>query len=176
MPRWIYVVPALVALAVVGFLARGIWSRLRNRLKQIVSPPKKLDEWALDQIDALEREKLIEAKKINELYTRLSDTVRVYLGRLFEFKALDLTSFELLSHLERETEMSEAARERTREVLDEADLVKFAKYLPEAPFCRHALERGRDIVKLTKHHLQQPEEDEGAKTEIAPAAHAGGIS
>src|SRR5205823_151394 len=68
-PRWIYIVPALVVLAALAFLARGIWSRLRNRIKHIVSPPKSLDQWALDQIDALEREKLIEAKKINELYT-----------------------------------------------------------------------------------------------------------
>ena len=53
-PRWlsplIAVAVGLVALALVWFL----WSRLRRRVQRIISPPQRIDEWALSELSAIE--------------------------------------------------------------------------------------------------------------------------
>jgi hypothetical protein len=59
------------------------------------------------------------------------------------------------------------ARARTKELLDEADLVKFAKFLPDPAQCRHAMEKAREIVRLTRYKLQPDPQPQGS-TPTAP--------
>lgn len=152
-PRWIVFVAIAAIVAIVGALIFVFWGRMRSRIQAVVHPPKRLDHWALDSLDALEKERLVEQRRVVEYYVRLAETMRVYLGRLLNLNTLDWTTYELLEHL-RETSLPEAARERIAEVLGEADLVKFAKYNPEAPLCRHSLEKGRDVVRQSSYLLQ----------------------
>lgn len=175
-PRWILVAAALAVLALLALLLRGWWAVMRRRLGRMIRPEKRLDIWALDELAALEGEKLIEQKKVREFYTRLTDVVRAYLGRLFGINALDLTSTELLWKLESDTTVSDEVRSRVAELLNEADLVKFARHIPEAPACRRALERGRSVVESTVSYLQPVSSEEGTSppgagpSAVAPAA------
>src|SRR5690606_34577053 len=117
----------------------------------------------------LEDERLIEQKKIKELYTRLSDTVRNYLDSAYGVHAADLTSTELLRELDEYAAEVPIQRERDfktamaklSELLDEADLVKFARLLPEASQCRRAMQAARDVVTLTNYRVKPDEENEG---------------
>lgn len=131
----------------------------------------------MKELAALENERLIEQKKFKEFYTRLSDALRSYMGAAYRVQALDLTSNELLRELDGRAEdepqhRAESYRKavaRLTELLDEADLVKFARYMPEAARGRRALEIGREIVKYTSYKFEpEPEEKRSGAGQVPP--------
>jgi hypothetical protein len=160
-PKWIVVTLGLIAAAIAAWIGILIFNKMRGKIRNIVSPPKRLDEWALAEIAAIEQQKLIEHKKTNEFYTRLSDVIRSYLGQLYGFRAMDMTSYELLCALE-DFMTSADAHEQVTDLLNEADLVKFAKSQPQPNECRRSLERGRTIVEETRHLLDSKNEEQSA--------------
>jgi hypothetical protein len=172
-PRWVFWAAGLAALIPLALLARLLWSRLRPAIRNIASPPKRLDEWALEELALIERERLVEQKRIKEFYSRVSDTVRVFVGGLFEFDALDLTTHETLERL-KESPMNTTSRERVEELLSESDLVKFAKYVPENNICHRALDRARHLVSASGHHVVQPE-TANASPAARPAPSTGAV-
>jgi hypothetical protein len=62
------------------------------------------------------------------------------------------------------------ARVRIEALLNEADLVKFAKLIPEAPKCRQAMDKAREIVRLTRYKLEPEEPEKSGSTNPAPPA------
>ena len=83
---------------------------------------------------------------------------------------MDLTTHEALQLLE-EVPGSAAVRSPARGLLEEADLVKFAKYQPEMPACRRVLDGARSLVEAARPALAAAQEtDKGA----VPGAAAGG--
>ena len=60
-----------------------------------------------------------------EYYTRLTDTLRIYIKERFGFSAMEMTTREIINRLQAEDPMKVA---ELREVFETADLVKFAKY------------------------------------------------
>jgi hypothetical protein len=63
-------------------------------------------------------------------------------------EALDRTTFELIQELTR-TPLDPAHRDRLLQLLDEADLVKFAKYSPEPEAAQRVLDVARRWVRET---------------------------
>src|SRR5690606_25545785 len=158
--------------------------RYSARFKKMLGVNLRPDEYAIREIDKLEDERLIEQKKLKELYTRLTDTVRGYISEAYGVHAEDLTSTELLRHLDdiaadispRHAPAYKQALAKLAELLDEADLVKFARMLPEPPQCRRALQNGKEIVSLTRYRLL-PEDSasaQGKQEDREPNAQPGG--
>jgi hypothetical protein len=161
---WSVSIFAFVLLALLGWwLWRRYSARLRKMLGQALTPP----DLALKKIAALESERLIEHKKMKELYTRLTDAVRVYLHEAYGVQALDLTSNELLDAMDRKAEEESPrhlenyrkAMARLVEVLTEADMVKFARFVPEQSQSRRAIQAARDVINFTRYRFE-PDEDE----------------
>lgn len=63
-----------------------------------------------------------------EYYTRLTDALREYMNERFGFNATEMTTGEIIDHLRR-IEEKESIKE-VKEILETADLVKFAKMYP----------------------------------------------
>ena len=147
---------ALVFLLAVWWLAR----KLRGRVARLIRPPVSPDEAALAELALLEKERLVEHRRIKEYYTRLADTVRAYVGRTFGFDAMDQTTEETLGSLAEQT-AADPVREELARLLGEADLVKFARHEPESGTCHRALERARGIVGATRHLLRPSGTDTG---------------
>jgi hypothetical protein len=152
--------------AVIAVILWLVWLRARRHVGGFLRPQLALDAWALSEITRTETDRLIEQKKIKELYTRLSDTLRRYLGKLYNFPAWDMTTGELFFQLEdiegeqlsKHVPAYREALTLCRALFDEADMVKFAKYLPEASKCRQAIDKSREIVRLTRYKLEpEPE-------------------
>jgi hypothetical protein len=61
-----------------------------------------------------------------EFYTRLTDTLRTYLEERFGIQAMEMTSGEIIEQLKKEEDQTKIAE--LRELLETADLVKFAKH------------------------------------------------
>lgn len=164
---WSGFVLLLVVLALAGWL---IWRRYSARLKSMFGGVLSPDERALKALDQLEHERLVEQKKLKEYYTRLADTVREYLAEAYGLHAVDLTSNELLRALDDlagdqpalHSQEYRIAMARLTDLLDEADLVKFARLMPDAAHCRRALQHGREVVSLTSYRFHPDEEQENS--------------
>jgi len=95
----------------------------RIRLRQHIAPHKV----AMQKIEQIREEKLVQSEDSKEYYTQLTDTLRQYISDRFGFNAMEMTSAEIIDRLQAESD-EEALRE-LRELFQTADLVKFAKYI-----------------------------------------------
>ena len=103
-----------------------------KRVKRKELPPF---ERAIEQLRALENENLNKQEEYKRYYSRLIEVVRVYLQEDAKIDALESTSDELLAKLEIRKRCWNLDLDRKtllslREVLQNADLVKFAKSMP----------------------------------------------
>ena len=94
----------------------------RIRIVKRVLPHQK----ALSAIDKIKADHMQTSENQKAYYTRLTDTLRQYIEERFGFNAMEMTSTEIIEHLQ-------AAGDQTminelRELFQTADLVKFAKY------------------------------------------------
>ena len=106
------------------------------------------DVIALEALAALEASGLWGQGQHKEFYARLTDALRAYLERRFGMPALKLTTWELARQL-REAELERGAVQLFKTVFDRADLVKFAKIVPEAGAGPLDLEAARKLVAAT---------------------------
>jgi len=131
------IAPWLLGIILIGalvFLIIYAVSR-RNKNKPLFQrPPKpKLPPHviALQELDKLKGEELWQHEKVKDYYTRLTDIVRVYIEERFAITAMEQTTFEILTSFNaKESEIDNKSVNELKEILQVADLVKFAKLAP----------------------------------------------
>ena len=94
----------------------------RIRIVKKVLPHQK----ALTAIDKLKRDKMASSEDQKAYYTLLTDTLRQYIQERFGFNAREMTSTQILYHLQQNGDQKMI--DELRELFQTADLVKFAKY------------------------------------------------
>ncbi|MFN7133073.1 MAG: hypothetical protein ACK4N5_13425, partial [Myxococcales bacterium] len=159
--RLLYVVAGTILLTL---LVLWLVGRLRNRRKveKVLPPPPPVPAHvrALEALAALQREDPGGREK--EMYFRISEILRDYLGERFGFNALDLTTAELLA----------ALRTRPTPGLDytkfeafcqEADLVKFARFEASPGMVKAALDASMAFVQGTIPMEPPPARAQGGK-------------
>lgn len=82
-------------------------------------------------------------------YINLGDAIRDYFEQLYRIPALELTSREIIHELNRRA-VDDDLVEQTRAVLNEADMVKFAKFTPTPDQARNALKKGEEFLKRAR--------------------------
>jgi hypothetical protein len=85
---------------------------------------------AMQALDRIKEEKPWQHGQMKAYYTRLTETLRAYMEGELELPALEWTTREILQALEGREVVEKKERERLGELLEEADLVKFAKAAP----------------------------------------------
>ena len=93
--------------------------------KKVINPPINYTYY-LEKIKKLKTENYIEKKQYKFFYTYLSEIFRSYLEFRFNISALESTSDDLISELKKIKIMEEWMLN----FIQESDLVKFAKYIP----------------------------------------------
>jgi len=84
---------------------------------------------AIMELDRLKSEKIWKSGKSKEYYTALSDILRKYLQRRYQINALEMTTDEILVLFKRDKN-TQSVYQNLRQILQLADLVKFAKIQP----------------------------------------------
>lgn len=81
---------------------------------------------AMKEIEVIKAEKMVTSENQKEYYTKLTDTLRKYIEERYGFRAMEMTSSEIIDRLT-ESQDHQALNE-LRMLFQTADLVKFAKY------------------------------------------------
>ncbi|MDA7797797.1 hypothetical protein N9H69_05725 [Flavobacteriaceae bacterium] len=152
----------VVGLTIIGILYTYLFQKRKKELKARELPPF---ERAIEELRALENETLSEQEEFKRYYSRLTDVVRRYLEEEAKIDALESTSEELLAKLELRKDsglldLDRATLKSLRIVLQNADLVKFAKSMPEMYTANEDRKSVELVVKETKEALPEPTEEE----------------
>ena len=140
---------ALIALAV-GALATLLISRWLRRPKKLPPPPPPRPPWdvALEALHDIRHAGLTREGRFAEVFDRVSDVLRRYLGDRYGYDGLESTTREALVSLRKVTPgIEDLAGVET--FMRDADLVKFARLTPSEGECLDLLARAEGIVTRT---------------------------
>jgi hypothetical protein len=117
----------LVALILIGLY---MFARVKSN-KPIIAHIKIIKrvpphQKAMKAIDEIKSEHMATAEDSKAYYTRLTETLRQYINERYGFNAMEMTSSEIIYHLQQSGD--QAMIGELRELFETADLVKFAKY------------------------------------------------
>ena len=136
---------ALMTLSLRFWLAR---TRTEKRL-EVLPPVQLAHEIALKKLHQVVEDDLLRQDRAQEYFVRISEAVREYLGNRYGFFALDLTSRELLEEL-RDRPTPGLEHGSLSRLLDDADLVKFAKLHPSDEMSSSSIDGAFEVVHKTK--------------------------
>ncbi len=126
----------LLLLPIIGFAIWWFFIRKKPTEEERIAkiPPF---EMAVQQLTDLDKKLLWQNNKTKQYYSELTDILRTYIEKEFKVPALESTTGELISALkrfknERGIDISKKTILKLKDLLKEADLVKFAKSKPYA--------------------------------------------
>ncbi len=146
-----YIGLGILLLAVVFGLIYYIRRRRKNKPFIILPPKPGLPPHviALEDLEKLRKAQLWQSGRVKEYYTGLTDILRTYMEGRFGFNAMEMTTFEIMQHLHSDIKAS-GITDKLREVLELADLVKFAKENPLPDRHDYSLNLGVAFVNTTQ--------------------------
>jgi len=161
----LWILPIIAAIG--GFL---FWLLRRNKKRAAAEKYLPPFEQALASLKALDEKGYIQSSQIKEYYSELTDTIRRYYEEKVYDRSLESTTEELITRLELERESGnlEFTPEiivSLKDILQRADLVKFARILPPEGKPQADRLRIEQVVKETKEILPEPSEEELLKDE-----------
>lgn len=137
---------ALLLSLIAYLIYRKLRKEPRDRAAPVwVPPPKPPAEEALAALARLREKGLIERGELGLFYTELTDIMRRYVGRRFGVPYLERTTEEIL----RDLAAKDVASRPLRAILELADLVKFAKQMPEKEQASASLAMALELVRDT---------------------------
>ena len=166
---WLWILPVLaVLLAAAALVGRRLYTALRERAAAAAPLLPPWDE-ALEALEKLPWREWMAAGEAKRFYYALSEILKRYMGRRFEFDAVEQTTTEILATMRaRKLPM----RDDIGRFFARSDSVKYAKRLPPAAESEEALEQVRAFVLQTRPVESEPD---GAQAAAEPAR-AGGAS
>lgn len=88
-------------------------------------------------------------EQFERFYIDLGDAIRLYLKRVYEFQALEMTTTEITLNLQEE-HAPPIIISITRKVLNEADVVKFANFNPGTEGAQSALQSAKKFIETAE--------------------------
>ncbi len=152
----------LVVLLLIGIIYAFFFAKKRIEQKKKKLPPF---ERAIEELKALESIKPTDQEEHKNYYSRLTDVIRRYLEEEAKISALESTSDELLSKLELLKDSGKLKLEHDtiknlKSVLQTADLVKFARSMPDQGISSRDRILVEEVVIETKEALPEPTPEE----------------
>jgi hypothetical protein len=150
-PWWLWALLAAVAALLIGF---WWWWRRRNR-GDVVAVPGDPYQRALQDFERIEKLGLVDAGERSRHVALVVDVLREYIADRFSDAPLALTSTELLTATQHARTLP---HDRLLRILNEADLIKFARRPVSADRAREIGREARALVEF-EHQASQPVSD-----------------
>lgn len=122
-PPYLYVIPVVLLIGFV-FVIRNI--QFNRRVQQALAAPNSPVQRAVIELKHI----LDTNASIEEIYPLIADEIRNYLTNQFHIRAIDMTTLELMIALQTNPIFSDSLRTSLNDLLEQADLVKFASHRP----------------------------------------------
>ena len=147
--RWIGA--GIVALIILGLILYYFKRRREGKslLPRREKPKRPPHEIALDELEQLKQDQLLEKGEVKQFYSRISDIIRRYFEGRFFIPALEMTTGQLMDAMGK-AEIEPEVIEISEKFLNLCDLVKFAKYVPSNEENQSAMDSAFQIVEMTK--------------------------
>ncbi|MBI9045879.1 MAG: hypothetical protein JEZ06_15410 [Anaerolineaceae bacterium] len=157
-PIWPWLVLGIAVVVGLYFLLRWLIPLLRNRktnqelipaVEEIpdLIPPYRL---ALDELKRIQTLRLPEKGAFKTFYTLISDCLRNYIEQGKGFPALESTTSELMQTLRSNKAYSADILQQLHQILEEADLVKFARAKPGIPQADASMQQAFIFIEQTR--------------------------
>lgn len=132
-----------------GVLAWVVWRFLRRVQKMRVLAKPLPPPWieALVALENIPAKEWIGKGLVKRYYYSLSEILKRYLERRFEFSALEQTTTEIVHHLKARKVL---LRDEFTQFFAQTDLVKYAKFVPALDDQQEAVERAKGLINKTK--------------------------
>ncbi|MBC8461008.1 MAG: hypothetical protein H8D67_23725 [Deltaproteobacteria bacterium] len=144
----------LVGLGVLIIVAGIIYyirqRKLNKPVFKVVKPEEPAHVLALRELDKLKMEKLWQKNDYKQYYTRLTEIIRIYLEKRYQIPAMEETSHEILEDWKQHRGAIPDLYDHLRQLLNLADLVKFAKEKPLPSDNEVNLDNAYEFVMRTK--------------------------
>lgn len=122
-PTYVYMIPVVVI--ILGFFVMRQF-QFNRRVQQALSTPD-----SPVQRTVIELKHILDTNAtVEEIYPITADAIRKYLTEQYHIRAVDMTTIELIDALKANPVFSEALRSSLKDLLEQADLVKFANHHP----------------------------------------------
>ena len=176
LPGWLVPLFVVLLAATAGWL---ILKKLRKKPTRPPAPQKPIDE--LEEFERIRALRLGETGQVKELYARVSGAMRSFMHRNMGFEALYRTTEEIKRNLAR-SPYDQTVRDSFREIFNESDMVKFAKYIPPDELSSTIIDRAVVPVRKVLVHIARErerlaeEERKHASAAVKPAERIGNPS
>jgi flagellar basal body-associated protein FliL len=148
--RWIalWIVVGLIVIGLIYYLYRRYQKKKAEYkpVKKVVILPSY--QIALNALHELEEKKLWQKGEIKEYHSSITDIIRNYFEERFSMPALELPTSEAVELLKLR-EGTDKILDTTYNFLSNADLVKFAKFVPLAAVNEEMMKQAYEIVNKT---------------------------
>ena len=153
-PAWPWLVAGVVIAGLLFFAGRWLWQRLRRSQGEAVEPVMPVDdrlpeEIAYGELDRIATLDLPVQDEFKRHYTLVADCVRVYLEGIYRIPAMDRTTGEVIARLHG-SRVDGGIVPLLRTLLEDADLVKFARFRPTLDQARQVVVQARHLVDISK--------------------------
>jgi len=165
---WMLWVLLAVAVAFAGYYGYLLYMKHRPTAEAVVVKEKLLPAHvvALKALEELGEKKLWQAGQFKVFHTELTDILRRYIEDRYHAPAMESTTDEILEELLELTMSQKSSYNNLKEVLQMADLVKFAKYEPLPDENQMVYINARLFVEQTKESvIEDSEKGESVETE-----------
>ncbi|MCP4723483.1 MAG: protein BatD [bacterium] len=146
-------IASAVLIVIVGAVIGYLYYRKKKRGESLFEwkkePDKPAHEEAYAALDELRVSDLLKEGRIKEFYIILSDITRLYLQRRYFIPVLEKTTSETNELMQKQNVEDKVIR-KVNDLLEESDLVKFAKFTPDNSTSESYLDLAYDIVETTK--------------------------
>ncbi len=146
-PLWMWLVAAAIGLALAGGLLW--WLRRRAQQPAPPPPPRPAHELALESLQRLQRDNLMEQQAIEPFYVRLSAILRQYIEWRFRLRAPEQTTEEFLADALASGGLIATHRNLLSSFLHQCDLVKFARHQPDRNDMQNAFDSAKVFIEQT---------------------------
>lgn len=166
---WLLLALAFAAIGVgVWFLVKYLKKRKKDE-PIAAKPDIPADTLALEQLEQLRVEGLWKQGRVKDYHTNLTDILRQYLYNQYDIDAAEMTSDQITDACAETPDISAEQNDNLRQILQTADLVKFAKAEPQPWEHDRSMSLSVDFVSntadATKQRLLQMQQKQQEKTE-----------
>lgn len=127
-----------------------------NIVPEVIIPPHEI---ALSELKALDEKKLWQQGLIKQYHSEITEIVRKYFEHRFNFRALEMTSAEILAVLSYIPD-GKKVESIAENFFSNADLVKFAKFEPMPKVNEEMMQQAYEVVNTTIPVTPKPQKPE----------------